>query len=103
MALVKNPKWEALSRLQSYVCSKNEALGFSTDSGSAAVGDLYSTAINEKNTWESPLADNQAACTKTEVDSLAATFIELTCEISSQISQLDEYIDESDPLAKWPN
>ncbi len=103
MPMVKNPKWEALSRLHKYVSTQNHNLGFSAHLGSNTAGYIYSTAINAKDVWESKLADNQALHTRKEINSLATTLIDIAREISSQMAQLDECIDENDPLAEWPN
>lgn len=104
MAEVRNPKWDALNRLKSYVQSKNKTLGYSDPQACVVPpGSSYGGKINASDTWTSKLADDQATYTTQDVTSLANVFTALEDEITSAMSSMNEYVDENDPAAKWPN
>ena len=101
-AEVRNPKWDALDRLKSYVLKKNEALGFESSLACYAPGLTYSSKINAEDTWVCQTADDQATDTNTDVTNLAGVFTALSAAVRDAMTSLDEYVDEDDPAADWP-
>ena len=98
--MAANEKRAALDRQHSTTSTESEELGFSVPIFSFSnseicdainVGEGYGSAINDPDTWTSPLADTQAEYTAVAVDSLKKVFTDFL-----------ETVDDDDPRALWP-
>lgn len=107
---VSNPKYLALTSLQSLVTSKNQELGFSFSSAymtsapppaAAFLGEPSS--IDAEDTWTGKLASQQAYETRMEVDTLTGVFADLEAQIETEISNTPEYVSVDSEEAKWPH
>lgn len=105
---VVNPKWQALVDLKQYVDNKNaNPLGFTARAGGepTSIGSSLADGIDDDGTWTGPLATEESAGAKTDVESLASTFTGLSAALSNASSSavIDKFVPKDSPEASWPN
>lgn len=109
-ASVTNPRYLALTSLQSLVTSKNQELGFSFSSAYmtnepplAAAFLAEPSSIDAEDTWTGNLASQQAYDTRMEVDTLTGVFADLEAQIETAIANTPEDVPADSEEAQWPH
>ena len=79
------PDLEALRRLKAYVDTKNRDIGL-VDPQACTVVEVLHSSVNAEGTWVGPMANEEAAWTKVDIDALRNVFSDLSDAIGEAIT-----------------
>lgn len=103
--MAPNKKKEALGRQYNQTFLELDCIGFGVLAGlfASTPGTAYGSKINDPDTWTSPLADDQADYTKTDVDTLWSVFTSFLHALDEEHRSEPLEVGERDKEAWWPD